>query len=140
ATARKAGRLHAQAVARRCQVTHSAAGEPDALVLEIAALTEPARSRRRVASVVLEGLVGRSKAWVAVANQAAALRAHRQPVLITGEQGTGKTSVAIAIATDRIADSPIDIVDCAEIGVIGPSAWLRAARTALESGSHALVV
>ena len=134
------GTLYAQAVARRCQVTHTAAGEPDALLLEITALTEPTRSPRRVASVALEGLVGRSKSWAAVATQAAALRGQRHPVLITGEQGTGKTSVAIAIAADRISDAPIDIVDCAEIGVIGPSAWLRAARTAVQSGSSALVV
>ena len=134
------GTLYAQAVARQCQVTHTAARRAHALLLEITALTEPTRSPRRVASVALEGLVGRSKSWAAVATQAAALRGQRHPVLITGEQGTGKTSVAIAIAADRISRRSDRHRRLRRNQRDRPVSLAAGCRTAVQSGSSALVV
>jgi transcriptional regulator of acetoin/glycerol metabolism len=128
------GPLHAQVSARRCEVIHRSNGRPEAILLEVAPARAPrVRPNPLNAQTLFDGLVGRSKSWETVTSEAAEMRESRSPVLIMGEPGAGKASVAIAVATNRDDDASfIDLVDCAEVNVIGVPAWLRSVRASFD--------
>lgn len=82
-------------------------------------------------------LVGVSDQWRAVVRTAHHAGARTEPVLIVGERGTGRRSVAEAIVG---LDPRLDAVvfDSADVLVQGPKAWVGALRRV--RGSHAVVI
>jgi|GEM_PF-2910625 len=88
----------------------------------------------------LDGLVGRSASWRALVREVCALRQRRHPVLISGERGSGKASIAVAMATRAGADGGVSHLDCAESIVIGLPAWLGKARHELSRSNRTLVL
>jgi transcriptional regulator of acetoin/glycerol metabolism len=136
------GPLHAQVTARRCEVIRRSSGRPEAILLEVASSRTPTvRPNPQTAQTLFDGLVGRSKSWATVTSEATAMRESRSPALIMGEHGAGKASVAIAIATNRDDDASfIDVVDCAEVNVIGVPAWLRSVRASFDAEKAVVVL
>ena len=72
-------------------------------------------ARRKAASPFDVELVGRSQAFIDAMKQVERVSNNNQPVLLTGEQGTGKALVALAIhhGSGR-ADQPFVTVNCGE--------------------------
>jgi sigma-54 dependent transcriptional regulator, acetoin dehydrogenase operon transcriptional activator AcoR len=88
----------------------------------------------------LDGLTGRSASWRAVVREARALSERRHPALISGERGSGKASVAVAMAAEIQAGGELSVIDCAEAFVVGLPAWLGNARQELGKGPDSTVV
>jgi len=108
----------------------------------VAVLVEPARrgaaaqagGQPRAATVPL--LVGRAPEWLAVLHQVAKARRGDEPVLLAGETGVGKTS--IALGRPYVATSLEDgqrVVDAAECHVVGAQDWLKGLAGRLEAGT-----
>ncbi|MDL9980053.1 helix-turn-helix domain-containing protein [Microbacterium sp. ASV49] len=87
--------------------------------------------RERSANSVAVGparaqLVGRSPEWMSVARDVARHREVRRPLLIAGEVGVGKTSLALGLPFRARATSyAAAIADAAERHVVGNRRWLQ---------------
>ncbi|MBN9154932.1 MAG: hypothetical protein J0I70_09140 [Microbacterium sp.] len=86
--------------------------------------------RERTATSVSLGparhqLVGRSPEWLAVARDIARHRELRRPLLIAGEVGVGKTSLALGLPYRPGGSSAAAIADAAERHVVGNRRWLQ---------------
>lgn len=88
------------------------------------------------------GLVGRTPEWLAVLQQVARAREEAGPLVIAGEPGTGKLSIALgrpwASQAEAREESEV-ILDAAESHVVGKQAWLAGVAQHL-TGSRPLVV
>lgn len=94
---------------------------------------------RRAATRPLPGLVGRSAAWQLVCRQVDALGGLQHGVVIAGEPGTGKRSVALALlAVTGSALAPA-VFDAALEASQGPI-WLEGLRTRIADRDGAPVV
>jgi transcriptional regulator of acetoin/glycerol metabolism len=101
-----------------------------AIVLENAPLPVPSRRRRVTAS---PKLIGRAPEWLAVLHQVAKARQGDEPVLLAGETGVGKTSVALGRPYDPTsADGGRRVLDAAECHLLGVQEWLTRLSSALE--------
>ncbi len=77
---------------------------------------ETGELRRRLSDVAPEGLVGRSTAMRSVFEMVARIADADVPVLLTGETGTGKTTIAAALhARSQRASASFVAVNCAAI-------------------------
>jgi DNA-binding NtrC family response regulator len=77
---------------------------------------ETGELRRRLSDAAPGGLVGRSTAMRAVFEMVARIADADVPVLLTGETGTGKTTIAAALhARSQRASAPFVAVNCAAI-------------------------
>lgn len=86
------------------------------------------------------GLVGQSKAWQAVAHQVSRRIAARQPLLIAGESGSGKTSLALGrpYAPGAGVDGVV-IMHAAERQIIGDREWLGRLADAMQGHARVIV-
>jgi transcriptional regulator with AAA-type ATPase domain len=74
-------------------------------------------------------LVGRSPEWLAVVNQVMKLKSGNNPIIIAGEYGTGKTSLALEhpyFLGER--QSSMELVEAAEANVVGNRDWFSKAQ------------
>ncbi len=118
----------------RCRPLHRG-GEIGGAAIEFVSAPRPRNSRRKPRSPETLGpLVGDSAAWRHVVKQARHAGQVDEPVLIVGERGTGRLSVADAIARQRGAES-VDVFSSAEVPVEGAQEWLLRLQGALSSGS-----
>ncbi|GAA1513344.1 sigma-54-dependent Fis family transcriptional regulator [Nocardioides humi] len=106
--------------------------------------TGTAGTARRLAPVAGLGLVGRTPEWLAVLQQVARAREEDGPLVIAGEPGTGKLSVAVgrpwsAAEAPDASDASDVVVDAAESHVVGTQAWLAGIAQHL-TGDRRLVV
>jgi transcriptional regulator of acetoin/glycerol metabolism len=108
--------------------------------------TRPAparRSRSRGRSPGLPGLVGRSDAWRRVCRQVAAL-GDLQPspgVVIVGEPGTGKRSVALAMLAAAAGERSTPVIFDAALEVTQRPGWLERLRAELtDQGGTPVVI
>lgn len=126
----------------RSRLAIDEADEDSGVVLEIARQAKRERpSKRSSGDESLDGLVGRSASWRAIVRDVCAHRDSRHSVLISGERGTGKASIAIAIATQRGSpDRSLAVLDCADVFVIGLPAWLQKARAETSRDENCLVL
>ncbi|MCA9638018.1 MAG: sigma-54-dependent Fis family transcriptional regulator, partial [Myxococcales bacterium] len=77
---------------------------------------ETGELRRRLGDATPEGLVGRSPAMRAVFEMISRVAEAEVPVLLTGETGTGKSTIAAALhGRSRRASAPFVSVNCAAI-------------------------
>jgi hypothetical protein len=75
--------------------------------------------------------IGRSPNWLSVVNQVEKFRALREPIILLGESGVGKTSLALG-APYKSGPVPTDVAlsDAAERHILGTRQWLvRLAQT-----------
>ncbi len=79
--------------------------------------------------------LGRSPAWLAAVNQFERLRHLQEPIILAGEPGVGKTSLALG---DRDSDAPALLSDAAERHILGTREWL--ARLSQAFTEHETVV
>jgi len=108
------------------EITAVEPGNHVAVVIEPARSEQPPRSHGRTQPEVAATLVGRAPEWLAVLHQVAKARQGEEPVLLAGESGVGKTSVALG--RPYVATSPDRrdrVVDAAESHVVGVQEWLR---------------
>lgn len=108
-------------VARVTPVRHEGAVIGVVAVVEPPAgeATRPLTQRPRLA------LAGRSVPWRHATAKAAALARSREPLLLTGERGTGKTALARELLAARGDLDPV-VVDAAEGPVDEPDIWATA--------------
>lgn len=115
---------------------HITAVEPGNKVV----LLKPARSRTAIATSAPPGagLVGRAPDWQATRRQVELHRRSREPVLIAGEAGSGKLSLALGRPSQS---EPVkrSILHAATQHVHGHSEWLRELATRLEEGRTVVV-
>ena len=107
----------------------------------VAVVVEPARkgqavpARDRTQATAALPLVGRAPEWLAVLHQVAKARQGDEPLLLAGETGVGKTSVALGrpyLPTSR--EDGLRVADAAESHVLGVQEWLRSVAGRLEEG------
>lgn len=73
-----------------------------------------------------DALVGQTKSWLAAAHHVSRHIAARSPLLIAGEAGSGKTSLALGRPyRPGAAQSDVEVVHTAQRQIIGDQAWLR---------------
>lgn len=85
-------------------------------------------------------IAGRSPEWLATVNQVERLRAMEEPILLAGETGVGKTSLALG-GPYRVGHVPssLSLVDAAERHIVGSREWLKGLREALASRRQVVV-
>jgi transcriptional regulator of acetoin/glycerol metabolism len=110
------------------------------IVFEVALEAASGKGKDPSPEESLDGLTGRSASWRAVVREVWALRDRPHPVLISGERGSGKVSVAVAMAAETQAEGRLALVDCAEAFVIGLPAWLQKAREELSKDDCTLIL
>lgn len=114
----------------RCRPLHRG-GQVEGAVVEFvaeartAAAPKPARRLEQLGT-----LVGTSDAWLGLVRDALAIAHHTEPVLVVGERGTGRRSIAAAIAEHGGQGSP-QVLSAADIVLDGNRAWLVRAQAAL---------
>lgn len=115
---------------------HVTAVEPGNTVV----LLKPARSRTAITTPAPPGagLVGRAPGWQATRRQVELHRRSREPVLIAGEAGSGKLSLALGrpSQSDQVKRSVLHV---ATQHLHGHGEWLRELATRLESGRSVVV-
>jgi transcriptional regulator of acetoin/glycerol metabolism len=84
-------------------------------------------------------LAGRSAQWLAVTQVVARHRGSRRPLLIAGEAGTGKTSLAIGLPWPGRTDATSFVIDAAERHLLGNRRWLQKIATRIEAGAPLVV-
>ncbi len=87
-------------------------------------------------SRALQPLAGRSPEWLAAVHQVAKLRESVGPVLIAGEPGAGK--VSLALGRPFRPGSP-EVLDAAESHLIGDREWLRQLSDRLQRGESTVI-
>lgn len=84
-------------------------------------------------------LVGRSSEWLEVTQDVARHRGSKRPLLITGEAGTGKASLALGLPWPWRADATSFVIDAAERHLLGSRRWLQKIATRLEAAAPLVV-
>lgn len=111
------------------QLTTLADDNHVAVVLETPRLGDPGATRHPArATLPSLGLVGRTPEWLSVLQQVARARDEDGPLVVAGEPGTGKLSVATGRPWSSTGSADADatevVVDAAESHVVGNQAWL----------------
>ena len=85
-------------------------------------------------------LVGRSPEWLAVVNQVNKLRAADFPMIIAGEYGTGKASLAMD-QPYHFGERPlgIDLLEAGEANVVGNREWFAKAQEVVNQGGPVVI-
>jgi len=109
-------------------------GDLEGATVEFVATPRMRRKGRRRGAERLGSLVGESPAWAHVVDDSVRAGQVDEPVLIVGERGTGRRSVAEAIAGRRSHVSPA-VLSSPEVVVEGERVWLRRLGRALASPS-----
>jgi transcriptional regulator of acetoin/glycerol metabolism len=120
------------------EITSVEAGNHVAVVKETA--SQVAGTSVPVSTTVTPKLIGRAPEWLAVLHQVAKAKQGRELVLLAGETGVGKTSVAIGRPfTPGDQRDVHEVIDAAESHLVGVQAWLSLVSTRLESGAAVCV-
>lgn len=106
----------------------------------VAALRPAPRAMSLRSGAAAGGLVGQSKAWQALAHQVSRRIAARQPLLIAGESGSGKTSLALGrpYAPGAGVDGVV-IMHAAERQITGDREWLGRLADAMQGRARVIV-
>ncbi len=116
-------------VGLRCRPLHRGAELQGAVVELVPAGRRARRSRREPR---LPGMVGSSERWRAVVTDAQRAALSREPLLITGERGSGRLTLARAVAA--LSGEPgAPVADCGAVAHLGARKWLRQLERDLES-------
>ncbi len=114
----------------RCRPLHRG-GELEGASVELLAETHPPAGRQRIRHrESLGDLVGTSDLWQSMVREALLAAQLDESVLIVGERGTGRMSVAEAIIGRSGARSQV-VFDSAEVLVEGAREWMLRAKAAL---------
>jgi transcriptional regulator of acetoin/glycerol metabolism len=84
-------------------------------------------------------LIGRASEWLEVAHDVARHRGSKRPLLIVGEAGTGKTSLAAGLPWTGRTDATSFVVDAAERHLLGNRRWLQKVSARLETAAPLVV-
>lgn len=84
-------------------------------------------------------LVGRSSEWLAVTQRVAGHRGSKRPLLISGEAGTGKASLAVGLPWPGRTDATAFVIDAAERHLLGNRRWLQKMAARLEAAAPLVV-
>jgi sigma-54 dependent transcriptional regulator, acetoin dehydrogenase operon transcriptional activator AcoR len=84
-------------------------------------------------------LIGRACEWLEVTQDVARHRGSRRPLLITGEAGAGKTSLALGLPWRGRTDATSFVFDAAERHLLGNRRWLQKIAARLEAAAPLVV-
>lgn len=85
-------------------------------------------------------LAGRSPEWMGIARLVSRHRESRTPLVIAGEPGTGKTSLALGLPhRPGSSGRSATVADAAERHVLGAKRWLQRLAERLDSGAPVIV-
>ena len=84
-------------------------------------------------------LIGRSPEWLEVTHDVARHRGSKRPLLVAGEAGTGKTSLAAGLPWPGRADTAALVIDAAERHLLGSRRWLQKIAARLEAAAPLVV-
>ncbi|PRB16573.1 sigma-54-dependent Fis family transcriptional regulator [Microbacterium sp. MYb62] len=106
----------------------------------VAVIVEPERRVRHTGfGPARPVLAGRSPEWLGIAQLVGRHREARTPLLIAGEAGTGKTSLALGHPHRPGSSAHAASVDAAERHVLGAKRWLQRLSERLERGAAVIV-
>jgi transcriptional regulator of acetoin/glycerol metabolism len=84
-------------------------------------------------------LAGRSPEWLTVVNAASRHRETRRPLVIAGEPGTGKTSLALGLPFRAGPTTQGAVIDAADRHVTGSRKWLQKLSDRLQASAPVVV-
>ncbi len=122
----------------RCQPLFRGGDIAGVTVEFVAERTATTQSGRRSSDHRLADLVGTSDAWRAMVDDARRTAGLGEPILVVGERGSGRLSVASAIA-ELGGLEPVSISDSATLVAEGPRVWLRRTIDALSTDTTVLL-
>jgi transcriptional regulator of acetoin/glycerol metabolism len=97
-------------------------------------------SRSSSTAFSLPRVVGRSPEWLSIANQVDRLRDSRELVILVGEAGVGKTTLALGTPFKSGLTAPNStLVDAAQRHILGTRDWLRRLSEALNSRHNVVI-
>jgi transcriptional regulator of acetoin/glycerol metabolism len=91
------------------------------------------------AAPVATGPVGKAPAWLSTINQLERLRAGHEPIILAGEAGVGKTSLALGRQYTSGVGSDSLLCDAAEQHIFGTREWLTRTSTALSQPQRVII-
>lgn len=87
-----------------------------------------------------DALVGQTKSWLAAAHHVSRHIAARSALLIAGEAGSGKTSLALGRPyRPGVAQPDVEVVHTAQRQIVGDQAWLRQLAETLATAPRVVV-
>ncbi len=110
----------------------------------VAVVQEPQAGRLLTGSAqssggVLRRLVGGAPDWMASRHAVERHRSSSEPLIIAGESGTGKLSLALGHPSEPDAPLRREVVDAAQRHVVGGRRWLQDLAARLENGRDLVV-
>lgn len=107
----------------------------------IVTVTEPPRRFQAAVPRALPRIAGRSPEWLSVMNEVGRLRDQRESVILVGESGVGKTSLALGTPfRSGLSSTTTVLLDAAECHILGTRDWLRTVADTLREGSRNIVI
>lgn len=122
------------------QVNDAEMGYPLARIIE---QNRPAQSEMHKAPAnshtVRTRLTGRSSIWLSTMKHIEVQRALPRPLIVAGENGVGKLSMALGYPVDSDSILPSNIIQSAEVHILGLNDWLKKLSSALKVHSTVAV-
>lgn len=116
------------------QVTALEPGNNVVVVLEQEQTIRTPVSRSVRSALSQPGLIGRSPEWLTALQHVSRHRGSKTPLIIAGEAGVGKLSVALG-RPHRAGEAAPEVVNAAERHVAGGKAWLQRVSDLLPTGN-----
>lgn len=107
----------------------------------IVTVTEPPRRFQAALSRTLPRIAGRSPGWLSVMNEVGRLRDQCKAVILVGESGVGKTTLALGTPfKSGFSSATTSLLDAAECHILGTRDWLRTVSDTLREGPRNIVI
>ncbi len=114
-------------------------GYPLARVIEQnKSLTKSETKQYLNSTLVPPRLIGKSTTWLNAMKEVEIQRKNSLPLLIAGEQGVGKLSIALGRPIDPSEEVPNNVLNASDVHLLGLSEWLK--KIALNLNEHDVVV
>lgn len=139
ADGRRSGRRRIELSDREVPVEVTAIGDGDGVVVVLGEQPRATGGRPSSPVTLRPQLVGRSGDWLSVIHQVTRHRAARHPVVVAGEPGVGKTSVALGVPYRHPAANAGTVIDAAERHVSGSRKWLQRLSDTLDGGEPVVI-
>ena len=115
-------------------------GYPLARIIEQnRSVKKSAKKSVTLTSLVPNRLIGRSSIWLGAMKEVEIQRKSARPLIIAGEQGVGKLSIALGHPVDPGTELPKNIIFAADVHALGNSDWLKKFNTTISENDVVIV-